>query len=87
MVPGFSQDRLFTQAFAHPSDLNPAYAGAIEGRYRVSLAYRDQWRSIVESPFTTIGLFGDVKITLENRGMIFLVPDLQSPQTVQLSSM
>lgn len=67
MVPGISQDRLFTQAFAHPSDLNPAYAGAIEGRYRVSLAYRDQWRSIVESPFTTIGLFGDVKITLENQ--------------------
>ena len=66
-IPGFTQDRLFTQAFAHPVDLNPAYAGAIDGRYRVSAAYRDQWRSISESPFTTIGLYGDVKIQLEHQ--------------------
>jgi len=66
-TPGFSQDRLFTQAFVHPVDLNPAYAGAIEGRYRVSMAYRDQWRSIVESPFTTMGVYGDVKIKLEKQ--------------------
>ena len=70
-TPGFSQDRLFTQAFVHPVDLNPAYAGAIEGRYRVSIAYRDQWRSIVESPFTTMGVYGDVKIKLEHQDQDF----------------
>lgn len=67
VIPARSQDRLFTQAFAHPVDLNPAYAGAIDGRYRVSAAYRDQWNSIVESPFTTMGIYGDVKITLEHQ--------------------
>ncbi|HZV68307.1 MAG TPA: PorP/SprF family type IX secretion system membrane protein [Saprospiraceae bacterium] len=57
-----AQDKLLTQAFAHPVDLNPAFAGDVAGRYRVSLAYRDQWRSIVESPFTTMAIYGDLKI-------------------------
>ncbi len=59
---GQSQDKLFTQAFAHPLDLNPAFAGAIDGRYRVTVAYRDQWKSFIESAFTTFGAYGDVKI-------------------------
>src|SRR5687767_15482857 len=63
----FSQDKLLTQAFAHPVDLNPAFAGAIDGRYRVSIAYRDQWRSLVESPFTTMGVYGDLKIIPDER--------------------
>lgn len=62
-----SQDKLLTQAFAHPVDLNPAFAGAIDGRYRVSIAYRDQWRSIVESAFTTMGVYGDLKIIPDPR--------------------
>ncbi|MBK9984170.1 MAG: PorP/SprF family type IX secretion system membrane protein [Saprospiraceae bacterium] len=57
-----AQDKLLTQAFAHPVDLNPAYSGDVAGRYRVSLAYRDQWRSIIESPFTTMAIYGDLKI-------------------------
>ncbi|HUR29918.1 MAG TPA: PorP/SprF family type IX secretion system membrane protein [Saprospiraceae bacterium] len=57
-----SQDKLLTQAFAHPVDLNPAFSGVVDGRYRVSLAYRDQWRSIVESAFTTMAIYGDFKI-------------------------
>ena len=56
-----------TQAFAHPVDLNPAFAGDVAGRYRVSLAYRDQWRSLVESPFTTMGVYGDLKIIPDQR--------------------
>lgn len=62
-----SQDKLLTQAFAHPVELNPAYAGAVDGRYRVSIAYRDQWRSIVESPYTTMGVYGDLKIVPDQR--------------------
>jgi len=57
-----AQDKLFTQAFAHPVDLNPAFSGSIDGRYRVTVAYRDQWQSFIESPFTTVGLYGDFKI-------------------------
>ena len=64
----WSQDKLLTQAFAHPVDLNPAFSGIVDGRYRVSVAYRDQWRSIVESAFTTMGVYGDLKI----------IPDEQS---------
>jgi type IX secretion system PorP/SprF family membrane protein len=62
-----AQDKLLTQAFAHPVDLNPALAGAIDGRYRLSLAYRDQWRSIVESAFTTMAVYGDVKVIPDER--------------------
>jgi type IX secretion system PorP/SprF family membrane protein len=60
--PVIAQDKLFTQAFAHPVDLNPALSGAIDGRYRVTIAYRDQWQSFVESPYTTTGIYGDLKI-------------------------
>lgn len=69
LFPGkaFSQDKLLTQSFAHPVDLNPAFAGSIDGRYRVTLAYRDQWRSITESPFTTMGVYGDLKIIPNDR--------------------
>ncbi len=59
---GQGQDKLFTQAFAHPLDINPAFAGAIDGRYRVTIAYRDQWKQFIESPYTTFGAYGDVKI-------------------------
>lgn len=62
-----AQDKLFTQAFAHPVDLNPAFSGAVDGRYRLSIAYRDQWRSIVESAFTTMGVYGDLKIIPDQR--------------------
>ena len=62
-----AQDKLLTQVFAHPVELNPAFAGAVDGRYRVSLAYRDQWRSIVESAFTTMGIYGDLKIIPDQR--------------------
>ncbi len=57
-----AQDKMFTQSFAHPTDLNPALAGSIDGRYRVSIAYRDQWQSFIESPYSTFGVYGDIKI-------------------------
>lgn len=62
-----AQDKLFTQAFAHPVDLNPSFSGSIEGRYRITMAYRDQWRSMIESPFTTMGIYGDIKIIKERQ--------------------
>lgn len=61
------QDKLWTQSFAHPVDINPSFAGIVDGRYRVSVAYRDQWRSIVESAFTTMAVYGDLKIIPDQR--------------------
>lgn len=63
----YGQDKLFTQAFAHAADLNPALSGAVDGRYRVSLGYRDQWSGIVESAYTTMAVFGDIKIIPDDR--------------------
>src|SRR5919109_1787997 len=57
-----AQDKILTQTFAHPIDVNPAFAGIVDGRYRVSVAYRDQWRSIIEGAFSTMGVYGDLKI-------------------------
>jgi len=42
------QDREFSQFYAAPVILNPALTGAFDGRYRVSLIYRDQWRNLLE---------------------------------------
>ena len=39
---GFSQDLEFTQFYANPLYLNPAFAGS-HGCPRVSMNYRDQW--------------------------------------------
>src|SRR5688572_28029879 len=61
-----AQDKLFTQSFAHPVDRNPAFSGAIDGRYRVTVAYRDHWQSIIESCFTTMGIYGDIKVTQDH---------------------
>lgn len=38
--------------YASPLTLNPAYAGASEGDYRLAGIYRDQWRSVTK-PFQT----------------------------------
>ncbi len=43
-----AQDREFSQFYAAPVLLNPALTGAYDGRYRISLLYRDQWRNILE---------------------------------------
>lgn len=52
MNPARAQDPHFTQFFASPLTLNPAFTGLFSGDYRVSGNYREQWRSI-STPFTT----------------------------------
>jgi type IX secretion system PorP/SprF family membrane protein len=49
----FAQDAHFTQSFASPLTLNPALTGAFNGKYRVSMIYRDQWHPVTSSPFQT----------------------------------
>lgn len=52
-------DPHFSQYYVYPSWLNPALTGAIDGDYRVSGIYRNQWNS-VDNSFSTAGLSADV---------------------------
>lgn len=62
-----SQDAHFTQFYVAPLNLNPAMAGTYAGSFRVSMLYRDQWRSALESPLSTFAASGDVKFDINNK--------------------
>ncbi|MFT3949493.1 MAG: PorP/SprF family type IX secretion system membrane protein [Agriterribacter sp.] len=51
-VQGFAQDPHFSQFFASPLTLNPAYTGKFDGTFRVAGNYRNQWPTI-NNAFTT----------------------------------
>lgn len=48
----------FSQYYVYPAWLNPALTGAINGSYRITGIYRNQWGN-VSSPFSTPGLSAD----------------------------
>jgi len=52
-------DPHFSQYYVYPSWINPALTGAIDGDYRISGIYRNQWNS-VDNAFSTAGLSGDI---------------------------
>lgn len=56
-----AQDQHFTQFFASPLTFSPALTGAMEGKYRVSFNYRDQWRQALDQPFTTFAAAADFR--------------------------
>lgn len=56
-----AQDRLFSQFYASPLTLNPALTGAFEGKFRVSSIYRDQWRQVMEKPYSTFSSALDLR--------------------------
>ncbi len=62
-----AQDRYFTQFYAVPVEINPALTGSLPGSYRVAMIYRDQWRGIVQQPFQSYGVFGDLRMSLGRR--------------------
>lgn len=49
------QDQHFTQFYASPLTLNPALSGAFDGKYRLAIVYRDQWRNVLDDPYVTFG--------------------------------
>lgn len=49
----------FTQYYAYPLWLNPAMTGAMDGDYRVTAIYRNQWSSVTNA-FSTAGLSADI---------------------------
>lgn len=56
-----AQDVHFTQNYATPLFVNPAFAGVMPGDVRASVVYRNQWASVVpDNPFRTIYASADV---------------------------
>jgi len=48
-----------SQYYVYPLSLNPGLTGAMEGDYRVSAIYRNQWQNVTNA-FSTVGLSADV---------------------------
>ena len=61
----WAQDRHFSQFYAAPIYLNPANTGAYEGKFRIGLIYRDQWRGTLDNPFITNSGFVDIRTNLK----------------------
>ena len=66
------QDAYFTQFYATPLEINPALTGAIEGSFRVSMGYRDQWNGAFDNPYRTFALNGDVRFEVGKRSADFV---------------
>jgi len=60
----YGQDKHFSQFYALPLNLNPALTGAMGGKYRASIIYRNQWQTATPHPFKTIGGSFDVKFPI-----------------------
>src|SRR3954471_922212 len=61
LLPGLTKaqvDPHFSQYYAYPMWLNPALTGIVDGDYRVSANYRNQWVNIGK-PFSTTGVSFD----------------------------
>lgn len=63
----FTQDAQYSQFYAYPVFMNPAFAGSHSGTYRVGAAYRSQWAQTLERPFTSFSIEGDFKIDIAPR--------------------
>lgn len=48
-------------------ELNPALTGAFNGSFRVTAGYRDQWSGYINSPYLTIGTYGDFRFNLGDK--------------------
>src|SRR5580765_1765351 len=54
-----AQDVHFSQYYATPLTINPAYTGNFTGDYRAGLNYRQQWGSVTV-PYKTFDFYGDI---------------------------
>ena len=58
-----AQDLHFSQFFNAPLTTNPANTGFIpDADYRLGASYRNQYSSILASPYTTVSIFGDAQV-------------------------
>jgi len=56
-----AQDPKFSQYFAAPLSLNPAFTGFFDGEYRLAVNTRQQWGNLGD-PYNTYSVSGDVKL-------------------------
>ncbi len=63
----FAQDKHFSQFYASPITVNPALSGAFDGKYRVGMVYRDQWRGALDNPFVTFAASLDLRFDIGKR--------------------
>ncbi|AZI27125.1 type IX secretion system membrane protein PorP/SprF [Pedobacter sp. G11] len=56
-----AQDPKFSQYFAAPLSLNPAYTGFFDGEYRIAINTRQQWGNLGD-PYNTYSVSGDIKL-------------------------
>ena len=63
-----AQDLHFTQYYATPMTLNPALTGAVNGKYRFAFQYRDQWRSVLDAPYTSFSSALDLRFPVGTSG-------------------
>ncbi len=70
-TPVTAQDPQFSQFYAAPLYLNPAFAGSTN-QARVGMNYRNQWPAI-DANFNTISAYGDVYLEDYNSGIGALV--------------
>ena len=66
-----AQDPQFSQFYAAPLYLNPAFAGST-GQNRVGLNYRNQWPAI-DANFTTVSAYADAYLEDYNSGVGVLI--------------
>jgi len=59
-----AQDPKFSQYFASPLTLNPAYTGFFDGEYRIALNTRRQWGNLGDA-YNTYSISGDVKLVAD----------------------
>ena len=59
-----AQDIHFTQFYLSPLTTNPAYTGAFNGTFRIGGIYRDQWGSVISSPYRTPSFYVDAPILM-----------------------
>jgi type IX secretion system PorP/SprF family membrane protein len=58
-----AQDLHFSQFFNSPLLVNPANTGFLpDADYRLGAHYRNQWSSILASPYKTMSIFGDAQV-------------------------
>jgi type IX secretion system PorP/SprF family membrane protein len=60
-LSSMAQDPKFSQYFAAPLTLNPAYTGFFDGDYRIALNTRQQWGNLGD-PYNTYSASADVKL-------------------------
>ena len=59
-----AQDIHFTQFYLSPMTTNPAFTGAFQGTFRIGGIYRDQWGSVISSPYRTPSFYVDAPILM-----------------------